>query len=126
MNIKNMDLLFYEEGASSGSAPAPSQDKDILIKRVIFDENTEINDGEKLPVHDSIKLIRYRTIKKNSGLGWWSAIVLLEDHKRREICFYRWKKRNKEWKRDKKLHIRSKQEWNSLKEAVEPFLNELG
>ena len=91
----------------------------------VFDENPEIADSEKLPISESLKVLRYRTLKKNVSLGWWSAVVLLEDHKKKQICYYRWKKKNNRWSRDKKLPIRSCKDWQTLKEAVESFLKEL-
>lgn len=91
-----------------------------------LDENTKIGDSEKLPVKDTLTVLRYKTIKKNNALGWWSAVVLLEDHGKKQVCFYRWRKRNNEWKRDKKLVFRSKPEWEAIKEAVEGFLGDLG
>ncbi|MFH1857108.1 MAG: hypothetical protein ABH836_07830 [Candidatus Omnitrophota bacterium] len=93
--------------------------------KAIFDENPDIKDDDKLPVHAPLTLLRYRTLKKNNSLGWWSAIVLVEDHGKKQICFYRWKKRGGEWKRDKKLPIRSYADWQALKEGVESFLAEL-
>jgi hypothetical protein len=92
----------------------------------VLDENQAIKDNDRLPIRDPLVVLRYRTIKKNNSLGWWSAVVLLEDHGRKQVCFYRWRKSNKEWKRDKKLVFRSKQEWIAIKDAVEPFLDELG
>jgi hypothetical protein len=92
---------------------------------MICDENPKIKDSEKLPIHESLKVLRYKTIKKNKGLGWWSAVVLLEDHGKKQICFYRWKKNKGVWKRNKKLAFRSKQEWSEVKECVESFLKEL-
>lgn len=93
--------------------------------RVVIDENLNIIDGEKLPVYESLTVLRYRTLKKNSALGWWSAVVLLEDHQKKQICYYRWKRKKKEWKRDKKLAIRCVEDWRALREAVESFLEGL-
>jgi hypothetical protein len=42
-------------------------------RKLVFDENPKILDGEKLPVHESLKVLRYKTLKKNPPLGWWSA-----------------------------------------------------
>ena len=48
-------------------------------KKLVFDENSDIAEYEKLPVKGDLKVLRYRSIKKSSTLGWWSAVVLLED-----------------------------------------------
>lgn len=94
--------------------------------RAVRDENPNIKSDEPLPVHSSINVLRYRTLKKNSAFGWWSAVLLLEDHGKPQICYYRWnKKKGKDWKRDKKLPIRSRNDWNDLKAAVETYLNEI-
>ena len=91
----------------------------------VFDENPEIMDNDKLPIHPPLKVLRYRTIKKTSSLGWWSAIVLLEDHGKNMVCFYRWRKRKGEWKRDKKLPFHSREEWKSIKSAVDEFMGDI-
>ncbi len=96
------------------------------ISNPVLDENQAIKDNDRLPIRDPLVVLRYRTIKKNNSLGWWSAVVLLEDHGKKQVCFYRWRKSNKEWKRDKKLVFRSKQEWTAISDAVEPFLDDLG
>lgn len=93
--------------------------------KIAFDENTKIANHEKLPIRDPLKILRYRTIKKNDSLGWWSAVVLLEDHNKKQVCFYRWRRRDKEWKRDKKIPFRTRAEWSAVKEAVESFINDL-
>lgn len=93
--------------------------------KMVRDENPKITDGERLPIHEPLKLLRYRTLKKNTALGWWSAVVLLEDHGKKQISFYRWRKKGKEWKRDKKLAFRSNADWKVFKEAMECFLGDL-
>lgn len=94
-------------------------------ERSVIDENPSVRDDEKLPIHAPLSVIRYRTIKKNSALGWWSAIVLLEDHGKRLVCFYRWHKKGGEWKRDKKLPFHNRVEWNAIKDAVESYIGEM-
>jgi hypothetical protein len=93
--------------------------------QVISDENHNIQDSDKLPIHPPLKVLRYKTIKKNNALGWWSAVVLLEDHQRKQVCFYRWRKRNNIWKRDKKLPFKTRAEWDLIKESIESFISEL-
>jgi hypothetical protein len=91
----------------------------------MLDENLEIKDNEPLPVNSSLKVLRYRTIKKNNALGWWSAVVLLEDHDKKQVCFYRWRKKQKEWKRDKKLSFQSGKDWSFIRDAIECFIKDL-
>jgi hypothetical protein len=91
----------------------------------VLDENTEIMDNDKLPIHAPIKVLRYRTIKKSPGFGWWSVIALLEDHGKKMVCFYRWRKKDGEWKRDKKIPFHSREEWKLIKSAVEDYMEEM-
>jgi ATP-dependent helicase YprA (DUF1998 family) len=95
--------------------------------KVVFDENPNIIDNDSLPVLAPLKVLRYKTIKKNNALGWWSAVVLLEDHGNKQVCFYRWrrKKKSAEWKRDKKLPFRTRAEWIIVKEMIDSFITEL-
>jgi hypothetical protein len=94
--------------------------------RLVFDENKDIHpDDERLPVHPSVNVLRYHTLKKSNGLGWWSAVVLTENYGKKEICYYRWKKRDKHWKRDKKLPFRTRNDWEHMKEIVEKFMDDL-
>jgi hypothetical protein len=93
--------------------------------RPVIDENPNVSDDERLPIHAPIKVLRYKTIKKNSAFGWWSVIVLVEDHDKKQVCFYRWHKKAGEWKRDKKLIFHSRVEWNAIKDAVEAFIEGL-
>ena len=113
-----------EKPVTDGEVKEAKEAEPRAVGRV-FDENSEIADGAKLPVHESLKVLRYRSLKKNNALGWWSAVILLEDHNKKCIYFYRWRKKNKEWKRDKKLPIRSHKDWQMMKDAVESFLGEL-
>lgn len=93
--------------------------------RKIFDENPRITDTDKLPIKETLNALRYRTIKKNNAFGWWTAVVLLEDHGKRQVCFYRWRKRDGEWKRDRKIAFHSRPEWNAVKEGIESLLSGL-
>ena len=93
--------------------------------KMVIDENPKIIDSDKLPIQPPLKVLRYKTIKKNNSLGWWSAVVLLEDHQKKQVCFYRWRKKDNQWKRNKKLPFRTRKEWATVKEAVESFLGEL-
>lgn len=94
--------------------------------KTVFDENPNIKDNDTLPVLAPLKVLRYKTIKKNNSLGWWSAVVLLEDHGNKQVCFYRWRKhKGGEWKRDKKLPFRSRAEWITVKEMIDSFITEL-
>ena len=94
-------------------------------RKLVLDENPDVKELEPLPISGQLEILRYRTLKKNNVLGWWSAIVLLIDHNKKQICYYRWRKKGDEWKRDKKLPIRSHKDWLMFKNAVESFLKEI-
>jgi len=92
---------------------------------VILDENPAITEYERIPIHAPLRVLRYRTIKKNNALGWWSVVALVEDHGKKKVSFYRWKRKEGEWKRDKKINFGTRKEWDAIKEAVEAFIAEL-
>ena len=94
-------------------------------EKPVIDENPDVQNPERLPIKLPIKVLRYRTIKKNDSFGWWSAVVLVEDHDKKQMCFYRWHKKGTEWRRDKKLPIKNKHEWYDIKSAFESFVDEL-
>ncbi|MCX7927769.1 MAG: hypothetical protein N2606_06515 [Candidatus Omnitrophica bacterium] len=90
-----------------------------------FDESQKTKEEEKPPIHAPIRLIRYRTIKKNMALGWWSVVALVEDHGKKQVCFYRWRKIKGEWKRNKKIAFRCRAEWQEFRDAIEGFILEI-
>jgi hypothetical protein len=73
--------------------------------------------GEKLPISDFYKVIDYITIFKSEK--WWEAIVIFESFGKRSIGLYLWQKRNNVWKRKHKFNVRTIEEWNRLKDAIE-------
>ncbi|HDI07024.1 MAG TPA: hypothetical protein ENF76_01510 [Candidatus Bathyarchaeota archaeon] len=73
--------------------------------------------SEKLPLSDFYKVIDYVTIFKNDK--WWEAVVVIESYGRRSIAMYLWQFRDGTWKRKHKFHIRSVDEWNKVKTAVD-------
>ena len=91
----------------------------------VVDDNPAIKDNDRLPIGETLTVLKYRTIKKNNSLGWWSAIVLLEDHEKKQVCFYRWRRNKGEWKRDKKLPFKTRAEWTMIKDGVEAYIKEL-
>lgn len=114
-----------EENLDKSKSQKKKSSQEPQKPKVVFDDNPDITDGERLPIHAPLKLIRYRTLKKNIALGWWSAVVLLEDHKQKQVCFYRWKRRGGEWKRDKKLPFRAYTDWQTFRNAIESFWDSL-
>ena len=80
--------------------------------------------SEKLPTSEFYKVIDYVTIFKSTK--WWEAIVVVESPGKRSIWLYLWEKRNDVWKRKNKFSVRSLNEWNKLKNAVEQLAPKLG
>lgn len=79
--------------------------------------------SEKLPLSDFYKVVDYVTIFKNDK--WWEAIVVIESFGRRSIAMYLWQFRNGTWKRKHKFHIRSVDEWNKVKAAVDQLASKV-
>ena len=79
---------------------------------------------EKLPISEFYKVLDYTTIFKSDL--WWEAIVVFETYGKRQIGMYLWQKRNGQWKRKNKFGIRTLEEWNKLKAAVDQLSPKLG
>ena len=78
---------------------------------------------EKLPISEFYKVVDYLTIFKSDD--WWEAVVVFEAYGKRQIGFYLWQKRNGRWKRKNKFSIRTVNEWERLKGAVDLLSPEL-
>jgi len=78
---------------------------------------------EKLPVSETLKIIKSTNLYKTDK--WWSAVVLVESFGKKQIATYLWLRKGDEWKRKQKFVIRSKKEWQDVKEAIEKMIEEL-
>jgi leucyl aminopeptidase (aminopeptidase T) len=78
---------------------------------------------EKLPISEFYKVVDYTTIFKSDK--WWEAIVIFEAYGKRQIGLYLWQKRKDVWKRKNKFGVRSIEEWNKLKNAVDQLATKL-
>jgi hypothetical protein len=81
------------------------------------------HEEESLPIKPPLKVLKYKTINKQ--FGWWVAAALVESYAKKQICLYLWQKKDNEWKRKQKFGIHSKEDWKTMKQAVESFVNEL-
>jgi hypothetical protein len=72
---------------------------------------------EKLPISDFYTVAEYVTIFKSPK--WWEAVVVFESAGKRSIGLYLWQKKDDRWKRKHKFNVRSLEEWNKLKNAIE-------
>jgi aminopeptidase len=91
----------------------------------VFQLEPQQSDGkeEKLPISAFYKVVDYTTIYKTDV--WWEAIVVFETYGKRQIGMYLWQKRNGVWKRKNKFGIRTLDEWNKLKTAVDQHATKL-
>jgi hypothetical protein len=72
---------------------------------------------EKLPISEFYKVVDHVTLFKSQK--WWEAVVIFESYGKRSIGLYLWQKRQDAWKRKHKFNVRSLEEWNKLKAAIE-------
>jgi len=79
--------------------------------------------SEKLPISEFYKVVDQATIFRSEK--WWEAIVLIESFGRRSIAMYLWQFRDGKWKRKHKFQLRSIDEWNKVKKAVDEFMPKL-
>ena len=80
-------------------------------------------ESEKLPLSDFYKVVDSATIFKSQK--WWEAVVVVESFGRRLISFYLWQFRDGKWKRKHKFQMRSLDEWNKVKAAVDTLATKL-
>ncbi|MGC8935792.1 MAG: hypothetical protein ACP5KV_00265 [Candidatus Methanomethylicaceae archaeon] len=78
---------------------------------------------EKLPLSEFYRVIDYITISKSQK--WWSAAVLTEAYGKRKVSLYLWTNKNGKWTRKHKYVISSKNDWTTVKNAVETLLEKL-
>ncbi len=77
----------------------------------------------EFPVHEDLDVQDGETIFKSDD--WWKAIVLYEGYRGPEIGIYLWQDQDEDWKRSQKYVIRSQEDWEDDKEAVEKYVSEL-
>jgi hypothetical protein len=78
------------------------------------------------PVSDVLEVLDGETIYKSDG--WWKAILLCdneENQKEPTIRLYLWQKRGKSWKNKHRYEIKSKENWEKEKSAVEGMVGAL-
>jgi hypothetical protein len=77
----------------------------------------------EFPVHESLKVIKGKTIFKTDD--WWKAVVLCQGYKGKEVSIYLWKKKGDSWKRQQKYTIRRKEDWEADKKSMDELVQEL-
>lgn len=84
--------------------------------------NTEPT-SEPLPLSSVYKVIDSVTIFKNKK--WWEAVVVADSFGRRSIVVYLWVKKGEVWKRKHKFQMRSVQDWEKVKSAIDKLVPKL-
>ena len=93
----------------------------VLVDGVFQSELHKSKDQEeKLPISGFYKVVENTTIYKSDL--WWEAIVVFETYGKRQMGMYLWQKRNGQWKRKNKFGIRTLDEWEKLKNAVDHLI----
>ncbi len=75
---------------------------------------------EQLPLSSIYKVIDHVDIFKNEK--WWESVVIVESFGRRSIAVYLWVKKGDAWKRKHKFQLRSVQDWEKVKSAIDKLI----
>lgn len=78
---------------------------------------------EKLPISEKLSVLKAKTLYKTDK--WWSAVALVDAFGKKQIATYLWLRKDDEWKRKQKFVVRSKKEWQDVKEVIEKMIEEL-
>lgn len=79
---------------------------------------------EPFPVHDSIDVEQAETIFKEEE--WWKAAILYEGWRGPEIAVYLWQANDDGgWRRKQKYVVRSLDDWQTDKQAIEKLIGGL-
>lgn len=77
----------------------------------------------RFPIHEELDVLDGVTIYKNAD--WWKAVILYDGFSGNEIGVYLWKRDAGGWKRKRKYVVRSREDWQEDRAAIEEFLTEL-
>lgn len=77
----------------------------------------------EFPIHEDLDVQDGETIFKSDD--WWKAVMLYEGYRGPEIGIYLWQQKDGDWRRSQKYVIRSQDDWQQDKEAVEKYVSEL-
>jgi hypothetical protein len=78
---------------------------------------------EKLPVSETLHVLKSETLYKTAK--WWSAVAFLESFGRKQVAVYLWINKDGHWKRQEKLIVHNKKEWQQIKDSVGKFIQQL-
>ena len=78
---------------------------------------------EKRPVAEKLPVLQSATLYKTKK--WWSAVALLESFGRKQVAVYLWLNKDGTWKRQEKLIVHNKKEWDQIKENIEKLAGQL-
>jgi len=78
---------------------------------------------EKLPISEKLSVLKAKTLYRTDK--WWSAVALVDAFGKKQIATYLWLKKDDVWKRKQKFVVRSKKEWQDVREVIEEMIEEL-
>ncbi|MHA1230749.1 MAG: hypothetical protein ACTSRP_03925 [Candidatus Helarchaeota archaeon] len=115
---------LYEEGEFKDLEEVIEGKKVVEAKVKIKAESPKdkvSEDSEKLPIHESLEIVKAHTFRKSDK--WWTAIAAVRStfakNPRTVLAFYRWRKnKDGKWKQIKKWTINSKEDWEKFKKIV--------
>ncbi len=123
-SANHMDFMMHKPTVNAisddGSTIKVLADGEFQLTKTKEKTEQKLQEEEKLPISEVYKVIDHITIYKTDL--WWEALVIFETYGRRQIGMYLWQKRNGQWKRKNKFGIRTLDEWNKLKTAVEQLI----
>lgn len=79
--------------------------------------------ASEFPVHEKLSVRESSTVYKNAN--WWKAVILYESFGNTEVAVYLWQHDDGDWKRRQKLKITSADEWESIREVIDLFVDEV-
>jgi len=79
--------------------------------------------AERPPIDQSLNVLEYVTIFRTDK--WWKVVALTEGWGKKNVDVYLWIMQKGKWTRKQKLAMKSKKEWNEIKDAVEKLLEKL-
>jgi len=82
-----------------------------------------MSEKEKLPVHETVHVIEYKTIYKTNK--WWCAVALVNMFGHDKIVIYQWQNANGKWKRKQKFGINFEKDWLAIKSIVDEYINKI-
>jgi len=80
---------------------------------------------EPYPVHETVKVLKGKTIYKNKK--WWYAVLLTEEfgHKKVKVYMWSWNDKKNGWTRKQHIGINFRKNWEDMKVIIEEYMKEI-